>query len=293
MVFAKKTKNKDPIKKMKANLKGKKVLITGASSGIGSSFAEFLAKNGMHVLLTARRIDRLKKLQADIQSQGGKADIYQADLGFENEREKLFKKIESDIGIIDILINNAGFGWYGYFYDMNWSLARQMSEVNMLAIIHLTNLFLPGMQSKRSGHIINIGSIAGGLPNQGIAVYSATKAFVDAFSTSLYRELRGSGVAVSAMRLGPIRTEFYDLARNLENGGNIPAEKFAISTDRVNSKLANLIIHPKRFIYVPYWLAISKFVENSFGWAIDILGPVLLKRTKKTNRAHKKNYSKS
>jgi uncharacterized protein len=261
--------------------KDKKVLITGASSGIGASFAKFLAKADLHVLLTARRLDRLEKLQADIRSQGGKANIYQADLGIENEREKLFKKVETDTGPIDILINNAGFGWYGYFHEMKWSLAKQMSDVNIHAIIHLTNLFLPGMQARKSGHIINIGSIAGGLPNQGIAIYSASKAFLDAFSTSLYRELRGSGVYVSAMRLGPVKTEFYDHAKRLENGKIIPAEKYAISTDRVNSILAKLIDHPKRFVYVPNWLGITKFIENLFGWAIDLLGPLLLKKSHK------------
>ena len=262
----------------------KKVLITGASSGIGASFAKFLSRTGMHVLLTARRQERLEKLQVEIISQGGRADIYHVDLSVEKERENLFKQIDSDIGAIDILINNAGFGWYGFFHDMKWKLAKQMSEVNMRAIVHLTNLFLPGMQSKKSGHIINIGSIAGGLPNQGIAIYSASKAFLNAFSTSLYRELRSSGVFVSVIRLGPIRTEFYDLAKRLENGGSVPAEKYAISTERVNSYLANLIDHPKRFMYVPRWLTVTKFVENLFGWAIDLLGPLLLKRNNKKSK---------
>jgi uncharacterized protein len=264
---------------MNSRWKDKKVLITGASSGIGASFAKFLANSGMHVLLTARRQERLEKLEADIQLRGGKVDIYQADLTIEKERETLFQQLTSDIGSIDILINNAGFGWYGFFHNMSWSLAKQMTEVNIQSIIHLTNLFLPGMQDRGSGHIINVGSIAGSMPNQGIAVYSASKAFLDAFSTSLFRELHGSGIYVSAMRLGPVKTEFYDHAIRLENGKSIPAEKFAISTDRVNAVLAKLINHPKRFIYVPRWLWITKFVENIFGWAIDLLGPLLLKNS--------------
>ena len=264
--------------------KDKKVIITGASSGIGASFAEYLAQAGMHVVLIARRKDRLEKLQADINLQGGKASIFQADLGVERERELLFKQIQTEIGSIDILINNAGFGWYGFFYDMKWELGKQMAEVNIRAVIHLTNLFLPGMLARKAGHIINIGSIAGGLPNQGIAIYSASKAFVDAFTTSLYRELRGSGVHASVMRLGPVKTEFYDQAKELENGGSIPAEKHAIHTGRVTSALRDLINHPRRVVYVPGWLAITKYVENLFGWVIDLIGPLLLNRsTKKQN----------
>lgn len=268
---------------MDTTWKDKKVIITGASSGIGASFAEFFAKAGMHVVLIARRKDRLEKLQVDINSRGGKVSIFQADLSIEKERDLLFKQIQTEIGPIDILINNAGFGWYGFFYDMKWELAKQMAEVNIRAVIHLTNLFLPGMLARKTGHIINIGSVAGALPNQGIAMYSASKAFVDAFTTSLHRELRGSGVHVSVMRLGPVKTAFYDQAKELENGGSIPAEKHAISTRSVNAVLWDLINHPRRAVYVPGWLAVTKHVENLFGWAIDLLGPLLLNRsTKKT-----------
>ena len=161
---------------------------------------------------------------------------------------------------------------------MNWTLAKQMINVNMEAVAHMTSLFLPEMLENRSGHIINIGSIAGALPNQGIAMYSASKAFVDAYSSSLYRELKGSGVQISTMRLGPVKTEFYDRAREQENGGNVPAEKFAISEGKVNTALWGLLNHPRRLIYVPGWLFLSKFVENLFGWAIDLLGPLLLNK---------------
>ncbi|MDO9546037.1 MAG: SDR family NAD(P)-dependent oxidoreductase, partial [Pelolinea sp.] len=254
---------------------GKNAIITGASSGLGASFTKFLAQAGMHVVLIARRKDRLEKLQADINLKGGKASIFQVDLSIEKEREMLFVQILAEIGPIDILINNARFGWYGFFYDMKWELAKQMAEVNMQAVMHMTNLFLPAMVARKSGHIINIGSIAGALPSQGIAMYSASKAFIDAFTTSLHRELRGSGVHVSVMRLGPVKTDFYDQARELENGRSVPAEKHAISTGRVNSALRDLINHPRRVVYVPGWLAIIKYVENFFGWAVDLLGPLL------------------
>lgn len=210
--------------------------------------------------------------------QRGTADYITADISQESERIRLFHEVTKAVGRPDILINNAGFGWYGFFTDMEWALAAQMAEVNMRAVIHLTSLFLPGMRKDGRGHVINIGSIAGGLPNQGIALYSASKAFLDAFTTALYRELHGSGVYASVMRLGPVETDFYDHARTLKNGRSIPAERFSISTERVNRALWRLIQRPRRVMYVPGWLAVSKFVENLFGPVIDLIGPVLLKR---------------
>jgi len=260
---------------MTYSCKDKIAVITGASSGVGASFAKFLAQEGLRVILTARREERLKDLQTTIIAEGGKASFFTADLSREKERESLFNKINAEVGDIDILINN---GWYGYYSDMPWKLEEKMTAVNIMGMLHLTTLFLPGMLALGKGHIINIGSIAGGLPNQGIATYSASKAFMDAFTTSLHRELRGSGVQASVMRLGAVRTEFYDRARELENGRSIPAEKFAISTERVNSALWRLINHPQRVVYVPGWLVVSRYAESIFSGVIDWIGPLLLKR---------------
>lgn len=255
-----------------------KVLITGASSGIGAAFASFLAEKGFHVLLTARRKDNLSDLKQTIQNRGGSASIFVSDLSREKDRIDLFNTVNQSVGNIDLLINNAGFGWYGYYTDMPWALAQEMAEVNIKAVMHLTALFLPGMVDRGQGHIINIGSIAGGLPNQGIAMYSATKAFMDAFTTSLYRELYGSGVSASVMRLAAVETEFYATAIKRENGRRIPAGRFAISTQRVNNALWHLIKRPRRVMYVPDWMSVSKYVEILFAPIIDRLGPLLLKR---------------
>ena len=114
-------------------------------------------------------------------------------------------------------------------------------------------------------------------------MYGASKAFLNAFTTALYRETRGSGVTASVMRLGPVDTEFYDRARALENGRSVPAEKAAIPVERVNKALWRLILHPRRFVYVPRWLVLSRYVENFFGGIIDMMGPLLLKRSRKAD----------
>jgi short-subunit dehydrogenase len=254
--------------------KDKVARITGASSGIGEATARQLAKAGMKVMLVARRMDRLLQLKTEIEAEGRQAEIAAADLSSENERERIFEQV----GVVDVLVNNAGFGWYGYFSDMPWKTARELLQVNITAMAHLTSLFLPGMLERRDGHIINVGSISGSIPSQGIAMYSASKSFMDAFTTSLYRETRGTNVQVSVVRAGPVQTEFGETALQKENGGHVPTEKIGVSAEHVAWRIRKLLLRPRRVIYVPRWLRIVPWLELSFGWLEDLLGPLLLKR---------------
>ena len=109
---------------------------------------------------------------------------------------------------VDVLVNNAGLGWYGFGTEMPWTIASEILQVNITAAVHFTLLFLKKMRSLGSGHIINIGSISGSLPSQGVALYGATKSFLDNFTTALYRELTGTHLHVSVVRAGPVLTEF-------------------------------------------------------------------------------------
>jgi len=274
--------------RMDKNWQGKIALITGASSGIGESCAYFLAARGLRVVLTARREHRLNEIAQAIQQQGGQAHFFAHDLSDEQARLQLTQQIAELVGPVDVLINNAGFGWYGYFHKMDWLDAARMISVNVAATAHLTRLMLPGMLARHSGHIINISSIAGSLPNQGIAIYSASKAFVDAFTTALHRELRGSGVHASAIRLGPVKTPFFNQARNMKNGGSVPAERFAIPVERVNWAIWQLLQHPQRVMYLPGWLRVSRLVEPMFSGLIDRLGPLLLRRVEPRNEIRAK-----
>lgn len=257
----------------------KTVLITGASSGIGASFARFLSSRGIRVLITARRAERLAGIREEIVQGGGQADIFPADLSIERERVALSQSILSKHPV-DILINNAGFGWYGYYQQMSWDVAQRMMATNMEAAAHLTHLFLPGMVEARQGHIIHIGSIAGIFPNQGVALYSATKSFLHGFNTALHRELRGSGVFSSVMNLGPVKTEFFEQALRIEGGRRVPAEKLAVSVEKVNRALWRLLHRPKRAVYVPGWLYFANYADLFFGGIVDLVGPALLRRRK-------------
>jgi len=258
-------------------------LITGASSGIGEAAAIFFAHKGIHVILTARRMDRLRQLEAKITKSGGVSTIIKADLSLETERLKLRDTLLEKNLMPDILVNNAGLAWYGYFQEMPWAIARDIIILNIEAATHLTILLLPSMLQKKFGRVIIIGSIAGKMPEQGIGVYSASKAYLDAFTTSIHRDLKRTGVSVTVIRAGPVKTEVFDTARSLENGGNVPAERFAIPAENVAKTIWKAVKRPSRVIYVPFYLVLSPLLEFFFSSIIDQVGPLLLRRGKKTN----------
>lgn len=260
---------------------GKLALITGASGGIGENIAEYLSRKGCVVILVARRSDKLKAIAERIENKGGKAFFYQTDLANPDERFTLFKNVSKNFGTPDILVNNAGIGWYGYFSKMPWSVANELIELNITSVTHLTSLFLPGMLQLPKARIINIGSISGKLPEQGIALYSASKAYMDAFTTSLYRELRGTNITATVLRAGPVKSDFYDRALQSPSGGKIPGELFSIPAIRISKSVWQIIHHPNRFSYVPAYLAISPLLEIFFAWLLDLIGPVLLKSSSK------------
>lgn len=243
----------------------KVAVITGASSGIGEATAGKLAQEGIRLALIARRGDRLDGIAERICMNGGEAISLSIDLADEIECTSIVERVATVLGPVDILVNNAGVGWYGYGEKMPWETARQMIEVNIAALTNLTLSFLREMKERGTGHIINIGSIAGSIPSQGVALYSATKAFVDAFSTALYRELAGTPVKVSVVRAGAVATEFYDIASKGSASPRIPVAWLAIHPEAVANRTWDLIKRPTRTIYVPRILRVVPWIELNFG----------------------------
>jgi dihydroflavonol-4-reductase len=254
-------------------------VVTGASSGIGAAAARRLAAEGYRVVLVARRQDRLEQLAAEIGASGGVAEVLVQDLARPEGPRAVFDQVMERYGGLDVLINNAGFGWYGWCSDMQLATARDMIQLNNAALTQLIVLFLPVMRRAARGHIINISSVAGSMPSQGVALYSATKSFVDALSTALNRELRGSGVHVSTVRPGPVISEFYRNAERLPMGSLVPAERLAVKPEVVAQAIMGLLKRPRRAVWVPGGLRIMPWVEFAFGWLIDRIGPLLLRRS--------------
>jgi uncharacterized protein len=188
-------------------------LITGASSGIGAAFAAALAKQGMNVVLVARSEDRLQQLAHTLQVQHGiRADVLVQDLTKPEAATAVYQAVES-FGIgVDLLVNNAGFGDYGAFGDRPRQKQLDMIQLNISALVDLTHQFLPQMQQRQAGSILNIASIAGFQPMPYLAVYAATKAFVLSFSEALWAENRSQGVHVMAVCPGPTESSFFEAA---------------------------------------------------------------------------------
>jgi len=194
---------------MNIELKGKVVLITGASSGFGMDAARLFAYEGCSVVLAARRIDRLQELAASIQAQGGEAFAVPVDVADREEIEIMVDTVLDIYGRVDILFNNAGFGRLAWLENMSAERDIEMQiAVNLLGVIQVSHAVLPGMLKRRSGHIINMSSVAGWIAPPTYAIYSASKYGVRGFTDALRREVQPFGVHVSGIYPGPAQTEF-------------------------------------------------------------------------------------
>ena len=190
-------------------------LITGASSGIGKSFAQLFASKGINLVITARRLHMLKELKQSLETTHKiQVDIISLDLSKVNSAESLFNEVQN-LGIqVDYLINNAGFGGRGLFYEREWKDEAAMMQLNMVTLTQLTHLFLPEMVKRGSGRVLNVASSAGLIPGGPLqSVYFATKAYVVSFSQGIASELEGTGVTVTALCPGATATEFEKVAK--------------------------------------------------------------------------------
>src|SRR5687767_6476364 len=187
-------------------------LVTGASAGIGTELARLLAVDH-DLILTARRAEPLHALAAAVeQSHATTCHVFPADLADPAAPRQLFDAITAAGLTVDVLVNNAGFGDLGPFAKADTAKILRMIQVNVTALTELTALFLPGMLSRNRGRVLNVGSIAGFQPGPLMAVYYATKAYVNSFSEALSSELQGTGVTVTALCPGPVATEFAGVA---------------------------------------------------------------------------------
>jgi uncharacterized protein len=191
---------------------GKWALITGASAGLGATFARSLAAKGANLVLTARRVDRLDALARELEGAHGiSVKTIAADLAQPSAPADIAEALNASGVQIDILINNAGYGLPGYYTDSDWPAHRDFLDVMVTSYAHLTHLFLPGMLARGFGRIIQVSSVAGLVPGSaGHTMYGASKAFLVSFAQSLAAECDGKGVNVSALCPGFTYTEFHD-----------------------------------------------------------------------------------
>lgn len=199
-------------------------LVTGASAGIGEEFARQLSRDGYDLILVARRVDRLQQLADQLPTT---VHVIGCDLGA--DAHSLADRVAT-LGLkVDLLVNNAGFGTYGRFWEIDAGRDAEQVRVNCEAVVTLSRAFVPAMVERRHGGVINIASTSGLQPLPYTAVYAASKAFVISFTEALHAELRGTGVRALAVEPGPVPTE-WSAVSGVDVGTLVPG---SISADQV------------------------------------------------------------
>lgn len=190
--------------------KGKNVVITGASSGIGRAAATKFAKRGANVILVARRLEKLQQAEDELKKFGISTMTCRCDVSDKLQVASLYKMVQDKFGAIDILVNNAGFAIYGSVSDITIDDIESQMATNYFGMIYCTKYFLPDMLEKHTGHIVNVASVAASFGLPGIASYCASKFAMLGFSEGLKYELRGTGVKVTVVSPIMVRTDFFD-----------------------------------------------------------------------------------
>jgi short-subunit dehydrogenase len=208
----------------------KTALITGASGGIGAEFARILAENKNNLILVARSKNKLDELKKDLEDKHNiSVFTIGRDLSLPGAAKEVYDEVKERAISIDYLINNAGFGDFGFFAESDWNKQEQMINLNVIALAHLTRLFLPDMICRRGGKILNVASTASFQPGPTMSVYFATKAFVLSFSEAIDNEVREHGITVTALCPGSTQTGFHSVAalegRKPPERNNIPSAR--------------------------------------------------------------------
>jgi uncharacterized protein len=198
---------------MREALRGKTALITGASSGLGADFARQLAAYGCDLILVARRAERLQELRTEISAAHGVSiDCQAMDLVTPDAPQRLFEQLQSSGRQVDVLVNNAGLGFYGQVWTQPWEQLHAMLELDVVALTHMTRLFAAEMVRRKSGYILQIASTGAFQPTPTYAAYAAAKSYVLSFGEALQYELRHTGVTCTVLCPGATRTEFFEIA---------------------------------------------------------------------------------
>lgn len=198
---------------MTKDIHGKRALVTGASSGLGVDFARELARRGADLVLVARREQALEQVAAELRRDHGVAvDVVAMDLGERDAPQRLYDTLEARGLSVDILVNNAGFGLHGPFLEIPWEREREMLELDIVTLVHMTKLFARGMAARGEGRIMQIASIGAYQASPTYASYSAAKRFVLDFGQAINHELKGTGVSCTVVSPGVTATQFLEVA---------------------------------------------------------------------------------
>jgi NADP-dependent 3-hydroxy acid dehydrogenase YdfG len=226
---------------MNVDLSSQVVAVTGASSGIGEATALACARAGAAVALAARRVDRIEALARQIVQDGGRAIAIATDVGEESQAQAFVQRAHSELGRLDVLVNNAGVMLLGPIENAPTEEWRRMIHANVFGVLYCTHAALPLMRAQGAGHIVNVSSVAGRVARQGSGVYNLTKFGVGAFSESLRQECVELNIRVTLIEPGAVATELpgHNRAEVLQQ----MAKNFAGVTPMASEDIANAILY--------------------------------------------------
>lgn len=246
-------------------IKGKNIILTGAGGGIGSEIAALLAKKGANLALVDMSQKALEKVMTICSGHGAKVVGIAADISKEEERARIFREASSALGPADVLVNNAGVMVFKSIKDHTEGEVYATLMVNVFAAIRLTQLALDGMIKRKSGKIVNIGSVFGSLAFPYFGVYSASKSAIKGFSEALRRELHGTGVGVTYVAPRAARTSqspaFFEMAEKMKMNLDAPSKVAEVVIRAIEKDSHEVTIGlPERFFV---------FINKLFPSAVD------------------------
>jgi uncharacterized protein len=255
----------------------KLIVVTGASSGIGASAARLLGSKGAHVILMARRQPELEQVAADIRESGGQADIFPVDLADSEAVNRCAEHIIEEIGVPDVLINNAGAGRWLHIDETPDHEALHMIEIPYLAAFYVTKAFMPAMLERKRGHIINLNSPASIVVWPGATGYVAARWAMRGFTEALRADLHGTGIRVTSVIPGVTTSAYFDV--NPGSKERIPSIARIIpvlSPEQVAHKLVEAIERAPRQMIFPFILWVlwvfNSLAPGPVSWAVTLTG---------------------
>jgi short-subunit dehydrogenase len=251
-------------------LNNRVAIVTGASSGIGAATARAFGCAGMRVALFARRADRLESVASDVRASGGQAIVVPGDVRERASLTGLIDRTVAEYGRVDVLFNNAGLGRLGWLETIDPADVRLQIEVNLIGVIDAAQLALPHMIRQRSGHIINVASLAGKIGTPTYTVYAATKFALDGFTQALRREVAPWGIHVSALYPVGVETEWGDHVGYRRHSRLTTPRRLRLSADDVARAVVGLVQRPRREVILPPIAGLFVWINRAAPWAIDL-----------------------
>jgi short-subunit dehydrogenase len=266
------------------DLRGSVVVVTGASSGIGRATALAFARRGARLVLAARRVDRLQAVADEIALAGSEALAVPCDVGRPSDIDELVRVTMERFGRIDVLVNNAGFGFSGTIEDTPDEVMRELLDVNYLGAFRLTRAVLPLMRKQRSGHIVNVSSVVGKISFPFHGAYSASKFAMCAMTEALRGELSGSGVTATVVLPASTTTEFFDAQQRIGEHSAAPAGPQQ-TAERVARAIVRSVNHPTPEVNLVAPMRLAYGLNAFFPVLRDLAGRLFYRQRKRGGAA--------